>query len=306
VPQLNVRDLGDFIRDQRRTAQISLRQLAAQAGVSNPYLSQIERGLRKPSAEILQQIAKALRISAEVLYVQAGILDERVSDSEVSAAVLAETTLTERQKQVLLEIYEAFRRENAAGEAPGSTGAAAAAEGPLDEPSPAADETEPPPVTRKRPTARRASTAGRTRATKAAATGADAGSTTSRRVRSTAGKSGSAAASSSVGSTSAASSADAAPTGSGRRSAGGPTRRAGSTRSGTSRARASRATARPAEGGPSDSGPSDNGLSDGGASGPSATPVPDQIAGTPDGAASAGPAAASSDLNTNPNAPETS
>jgi transcriptional regulator with XRE-family HTH domain len=128
VPQLNVRDLGDFIRDQRRTAQISLRQLAAQAGVSNPYLSQIERGLRKPSAEILQQIAKALRISAEVLYIQAGILDERVSDSEVSAAVLAEATLTERQKQVLLEIYEAFRRENAVRETTRPSAKAAAEE----------------------------------------------------------------------------------------------------------------------------------------------------------------------------------
>ena len=82
------------------------------AGVSNPYLSQIERGLRKPSAEILQQIAKALRISAEALYVQAGILDERYGDSDVQAAVLADAMLTERQKQVLLEIYESFRREN--------------------------------------------------------------------------------------------------------------------------------------------------------------------------------------------------
>jgi len=85
MPQLNMRGLGEYIRDQRRTAQISLRQLARQAGVSNPYLSQIERGLRKPSAEILQQIAKALRISAEAMYVQAGILEEqptiRVADA---------------------------------------------------------------------------------------------------------------------------------------------------------------------------------------------------------------------------------
>jgi transcriptional regulator with XRE-family HTH domain len=94
-----------------------MRQLAKAAGVSNPYLSQIERGLRKPSAEILQQIAKALRISAEQLYVQAGILDERVGDDTVTAAMLGDTGLTERQKQVLLEIYESFRRENAAREA---------------------------------------------------------------------------------------------------------------------------------------------------------------------------------------------
>ncbi|MHB8451529.1 MAG: helix-turn-helix domain-containing protein [Mycobacteriales bacterium] len=109
---INVRDLGDYIREQRRTAQISLRQLARLAGVSNPYLSQIERGLRRPSAEILQQIAKALRISAEALYVQAGILDERVGDSDVLAAVLADANITERQKQVLVEIYESFRHEN--------------------------------------------------------------------------------------------------------------------------------------------------------------------------------------------------
>src|SRR6185369_8692351 len=94
VAALNVRELGDFIRDQRHAAQISLRQLAQQAGVSNPYLSQIERGLRKPSAEILQQIAKALRISAEVLYVQAGILEEREGGENVSAAVLADDSLS--------------------------------------------------------------------------------------------------------------------------------------------------------------------------------------------------------------------
>jgi transcriptional regulator with XRE-family HTH domain len=112
-----LRDVGDYIREQRHAAQVSMRQLAKAAGVSNPYLSQIERGLRKPSAEILQQIAKALRISAEQLYVQAGILDERVGDDTVTAAMLADAGLTERQKQVLLEIYESFRRENAAREA---------------------------------------------------------------------------------------------------------------------------------------------------------------------------------------------
>ena len=107
-----MRNLGDYIREQRNSAQISLRQLAKLAGVSNPYLSQIERGLRKPSAEILQQIAKALRISAEALYVQAGILDERYGDSDVPTAVLGDPGITERQKQVLLEIYDSFRREN--------------------------------------------------------------------------------------------------------------------------------------------------------------------------------------------------
>jgi transcriptional regulator with XRE-family HTH domain len=112
-----LRDVGDYIREQRHAAQVSMRQLAKAAGVSNPYLSQIERGLRKPSAEILQQIAKGLRISAEQLYVQAGILDERVGDGTVTAAMLGDTGLTERQKQVLLEIYESFRRENAAREA---------------------------------------------------------------------------------------------------------------------------------------------------------------------------------------------
>jgi transcriptional regulator with XRE-family HTH domain len=112
VAKIDVRNLGDYIREQRSSAQISLRQLAALAGVSNPYLSQIERGLRKPSAEILQQIAKALRISAEALYVQAGILEERYGDSDVPAAILSDAHLAERQKQVLLELYEAYRRES--------------------------------------------------------------------------------------------------------------------------------------------------------------------------------------------------
>jgi transcriptional regulator with XRE-family HTH domain len=112
VAKLDVRNLGDYIREQRTSAQISLRQLAKLAGVSNPYLSQIERGLRKPSAEILQQLAKALRISAEALYVQAGILDERYGDSDVQTAIVTDATITERQKQVLLEIYDSFRREN--------------------------------------------------------------------------------------------------------------------------------------------------------------------------------------------------
>jgi transcriptional regulator with XRE-family HTH domain len=109
-----VSSIGEYIKEQREQAKISLRQLAAAAGVSNPYLSQIERGLRRPSAEILQQIAKGLRISAEALYVQAGILEDREPDTGVRAAVLAEPVLTERQKQVLLEIYDSFRREAAA------------------------------------------------------------------------------------------------------------------------------------------------------------------------------------------------
>src|SRR5271169_3952395 len=120
-----VKSIGDYIREQREQARISMRQLAQQAGVSNPYLSQIERGLRKPSADILQQIAKGLRISAEALYVQAGILEDRPADSGVRSALLADPELSERQKQVLIEIYESFRKENAAS---AETQAAEAAE----------------------------------------------------------------------------------------------------------------------------------------------------------------------------------
>src|SRR3981081_2077306 len=101
---MRVSSIGEYIKEQREQAKISLRQLAQAAGVSNPYLSQIERGLRRPSAEILQQIAKGLRISAEALYVQAGILEDRLAGSEVRSAVLADTHLTERQKQVLIDI----------------------------------------------------------------------------------------------------------------------------------------------------------------------------------------------------------
>ncbi|MGP3773378.1 helix-turn-helix domain-containing protein [Streptomyces sp. SDT5-1] len=116
MASLNVGSLGEYLREQRRNAQLSLRQLADAAGVSNPYLSQIERGLRKPSAEVLQQVAKALRISAETLYVHAGILDaerER-GEAETRAVILADPSLNERQKQVLLQIYDAFRHENGA------------------------------------------------------------------------------------------------------------------------------------------------------------------------------------------------
>ena len=105
------RDIGEYIKQQRSSAKISLRQLSKLAGVSNPYLSQIERGLRKPSAEILQQIAKVLWISAEALYVRAGILDV-AHGGPVVDAVRADDALTERQKQILLDVYESFRREN--------------------------------------------------------------------------------------------------------------------------------------------------------------------------------------------------
>jgi transcriptional regulator with XRE-family HTH domain len=104
-------ELGEFIREQREVARLSLRRLSDLAGVSNPYLSQIERGLRRPSAEILQQIAKALRISAETLYVRAGILDARSTDGDLADAIMAEPTLTDAQKQTLLHIYLSFRRE---------------------------------------------------------------------------------------------------------------------------------------------------------------------------------------------------
>ena len=107
-------DIGSFIRTQREAAQVSVRQLAERAGVSNPYLSQIERGLRKPSAEVLSQIAKALRLSAEVLYVRAGIL-EPGEPSHVQDAIVGDTAITERQKRVLLDIYSSFRQQNEAG-----------------------------------------------------------------------------------------------------------------------------------------------------------------------------------------------
>jgi transcriptional regulator with XRE-family HTH domain len=125
---MRVSSIGEYIKEQREQAKISLRQLASQAGVSNPYLSQIERGVRRPSAEILQQIAKGLRISAEALYVQAGILEDRPPDSGVRTAVLAAPELTERQKQVLLEIYDSFRREATAQTAEEAEDAAVAAE----------------------------------------------------------------------------------------------------------------------------------------------------------------------------------
>ncbi len=107
---VRVRDVGMFIRDQRQAAQLSLRNLASMAGVSNPYLSQIERGLRRPSADILNAIAKALRISAETLYVQAGILEDR-EDTDLAEAIRRDRGLTERQRAVLLQIYRSFKEE---------------------------------------------------------------------------------------------------------------------------------------------------------------------------------------------------
>ena len=108
-----VENLGEYLREQRLNAKLSLRQLAEQTGVSNPYLSQIERGLRRPSAEVLQQLAKALRVSAETLYVQAGILNaEDAEVRSVELAILADSGLTERQKQSLLEVYTSFRAAN--------------------------------------------------------------------------------------------------------------------------------------------------------------------------------------------------
>jgi transcriptional regulator with XRE-family HTH domain len=113
-----VESLGDYLREQRVSSRLSVRQLAEQAGVSNPYLSQIERGLRRPSAEVLQQLAKALRISAEQLYLRAGIVspDAGVGGS-VELAVLGDEALTERQKQTLLDVYASFITLNAGSDA---------------------------------------------------------------------------------------------------------------------------------------------------------------------------------------------
>lgn len=111
--EARLRDLGEFIREQRRADRLSLRKLSELAGISNPYLSQIERGLRKPSAEILQAIAHGLRISAETLYVRAGILEERDEASDLTPHILRDTTISERQKQALIEVYRSFQRERA-------------------------------------------------------------------------------------------------------------------------------------------------------------------------------------------------
>jgi transcriptional regulator with XRE-family HTH domain len=112
VDDERTRLLGEFIRDQRRVARLSLRKLSDMAQISNPYLSQIERGLRKPSAEILQQLAKALRISAETLYVQAGILDERRDSADLERAIWDDESVTESQKRALVQVYRSFQLEN--------------------------------------------------------------------------------------------------------------------------------------------------------------------------------------------------
>jgi transcriptional regulator with XRE-family HTH domain len=110
--------VGDFIREQRSAARVSLRELARTAGVSNPYLSQVERGLRKPSAEILAAIARGLKISAESLYEQAGILDRRSGNPDTVSAIRSDSLLSERHKVVLLELYETYVREHAATTSP--------------------------------------------------------------------------------------------------------------------------------------------------------------------------------------------
>ncbi len=134
---VNVSSIGSYIREQREQAKISIRQLAQAAGVSNPYLSQVERGLRRPSADILQQIAKGLRISAEALYVQAGILDDKPGETTVTDAIMADAELTERQKQMLIDIYESFRKEVRAEAEAGADAVpeadAARGDGPVDE-----------------------------------------------------------------------------------------------------------------------------------------------------------------------------
>jgi len=128
-----VGDLGSYLKEQRENARLSLRQLASVAGVSNPYLSQIERGLRKPSAEVLQQIAKGLQISAEAMFLRAGLLEDS-GGVEVEVALQSDVHLTARQKRVLLDIYATFRAEN------GRAVAAAEAQSNVDQASPAGSE----------------------------------------------------------------------------------------------------------------------------------------------------------------------
>jgi len=133
-----VAELGNFIRDQRRNARLSLRKLSGMAGISNPYLSQIERGLRRPSAEILQAIAKALRISAETLYVKAGILEERGDSTDPVTAILRDLSLSDKQKQAMVEIYQSFQHENRGADADTSPRAVALARAPRPTPTKAA------------------------------------------------------------------------------------------------------------------------------------------------------------------------
>src|SRR5436305_13485981 len=116
---MKIRHLGEFIRKQRKGSRLSLKAVSSVTGVSIPYLSQIERGLRKPSADILQAIARGLRISAETLYVRAGILDDRAGDrpTDLVEAILADPTLNDRQRQALIEIYRSFLAEHLANDA---------------------------------------------------------------------------------------------------------------------------------------------------------------------------------------------
>lgn len=161
------RDLGEFVREQRRIGEMSLRRLSELSGISNPYLSQIERGMRRPSAEILQQLARALEISSETLYVRAGILDPATDQSDLLDAVRRDAVLTEAQKRTLIHIYESFRNETLAARvasgvdagAPGATppgDPAAGAPAPFAE-SPGAPEAPPAPVRRRTPARKRAS-----------------------------------------------------------------------------------------------------------------------------------------------------
>lgn len=138
--------LGEFIREQRESAQVSVRQLARLTGVSNPYLSQVERGLRKPSAEILQQIAHGLQISAEQLYARAGLIEAREGTPEVVAAIFADPALSERHKHVLVEIYQSLRRESA-GSAAGAAPSRPAAKTPTTAPTTPTTPTKTPPDT---------------------------------------------------------------------------------------------------------------------------------------------------------------
>ena len=134
------RDLGEFIREQRRVGHLSLRRLSEMAGISNPYLSQIERGLRKPSAEILQQIARALEISSETLYIRAGILEARDGDTDLITEIRRDIWLNEEQKKTLVQIYESFRAERrAAGFEPELLGQAIRPDLPVDDATAAGD-----------------------------------------------------------------------------------------------------------------------------------------------------------------------
>jgi transcriptional regulator with XRE-family HTH domain len=105
-------DLGEFIRQQRERANLSLRRLAEKAGISNPYLSQIERGIRRPSADILKSLSRALEISANSLYTKAGLIDEDLPPASVFEAIEADDRLGSDQKRVLLDMYRALVRSN--------------------------------------------------------------------------------------------------------------------------------------------------------------------------------------------------